>query len=241
MAPCRPQTGGFTTVCSSLVAPPSSHCIALLGDAGHSCLASLGQGCNAGLEGAARLAAALSASLSSPSNPSSSSASASSPSDTPAARVSAGLAAFNSAHKPNADAIGRLSLSGFGAGSRVRTASFFARLALVALLSKLTFGLVPPPSLMKLWEADVPYSAIEAQSKREALLLRTTTAVCVVLALAAAASHPAAGAAAPRAAAGVAAACGAAWACAVAWAAGGPLRRVVAAGAAKSGGEVAAA
>lgn len=110
LAAARPQLGGVTTVCGSLVAGPAA--AALVGDAGHSCLASLGQGCNAALEGAAALAAAVAGAGD-------------------AAGVAAGLAAYGRAHKPNADAVGRLSLAGFGGGSRALTALFIARILLV--------------------------------------------------------------------------------------------------------------
>lgn len=91
----RAATGGYTTVCSSLHVGGS---VVLLGDAAHSCLASLGQGCNTALESVAAFDAALRSS---------------------GGDLGRALPSFTEARKPDVDAIGRLSQAGM-AGARAR-------------------------------------------------------------------------------------------------------------------------
>lgn len=193
-----PAWSGGTVVCSRLAAPQAG--AALVGDAAHATIASLGQGLNAGLESAAALARSLK-DLGAHEEEAGS-----------GDRLGAALAAYDASRRGDAHAMQRLGLVGLGASAWAR-ARIGARCRLWGLLRRAAVALsppappssfhwlaLPPPALSRLGDPAVPYGRVEAQAATEEALLLSCALAAAALA-AAAARALARAAARPRAAA----------------------------------------
>ncbi|KAK1858941.1 hypothetical protein I4F81_001540 [Pyropia yezoensis] len=150
------SVGGVTGVCSRYDLAGGT--AVLVGDCAASCWPSLGQGCNVALAGVAALGATLfPPPPAAPTGPATDGATAATP-PPPHAVVAARLAAHTAAWKPNADAAGEVSARGFGRNARVMTRPTVARLAAVAVASRL-LG-TPGPALMRVGDPAVPYELV---------------------------------------------------------------------------------
>ncbi|GAB0489778.1 hypothetical protein MMPV_001003 [Pyropia vietnamensis] len=157
------SVGGVTGVCSRYDLAGGS--AVLVGDCAASVWPSLGQGCNLALAGVAALGATLfppPAALAGTAAPSVDGAatppSADPPLPPPPEVVADRLAAHTLAWKPNADAAGQVSERGFGGNSRAMTRATTARLAVVAVASRVLS--TPGPALMELGNPAVPYATV---------------------------------------------------------------------------------
>lgn len=145
------STGGITSVCNRFDIAGSA---VLVGDCASSCWASLGQGFVQGVEGASVLAKCLDSNL-----------------DTPLTReqIAVALTKFTIRRKPDADAVGKLSMYAFGRNKRAITIGFVVRLGVLQMAHKL-LG-TARPALMQLADADVPYSRILKLMERQDSIL----------------------------------------------------------------------
>ncbi len=150
LAKQRASSGGTTTTVSSMVYKDS---VVLIGDAAHSCWPSLGQGANVALESTHALRVTFEEIKD----------------DLPKA-----LETFNRLRKPQVDACGRLSMSGFGGVSR-RTISglFFARIVIINLIHKLLPTVFNRPAIFEVSNSLYSYDDIERMMRRENLLVTT--------------------------------------------------------------------
>ncbi len=148
LAKQRASPGGTTTTVSSMVYKDS---VVLIGDAAHSCWPSLGQGANVALESTHALRVTFEEIKD----------------DLPKA-----LEAFNRLRKPQVDACGRLSMSGFGGVSR-RTISglFFARIVIINLIHKLLPTVSNRPAIFEVSNSLYSYDDVERMMRRENLLV----------------------------------------------------------------------
>ena len=148
LAKQRASPGGTTTTVSSMVYKDS---VVLIGDAAHSCWPSLGQGANVALESTHALRVTFEEIKD----------------DLPKA-----LEAFNRLRKPQVDACGRLSMSGFGGVSR-RTISglFFARIVIINLIHKLLPTVFNRPAIFEVSNSLYSYDDVERMMRRENLLV----------------------------------------------------------------------
>ena len=154
----KPSYGGITTTCSAL---HGSDRAVLVGDAGHSVWASLGQGCNVALESCRVLAETLSKHD---------------------GNLSVALSAYTRDRKPDTDAIGRLSEAGFGGNKRAGNVLFFTKIIALSLLNKLLPRLFAKPAIVNLSKAEIRYSDIEAQSQiQEKQLLAMAIAIASMI------------------------------------------------------------
>lgn len=150
------SVGGVTGVCSRYDLAGGT--AVLVGDCAASCWPSLGQGCNAALVGVAALGATLfPPPPAAPTVLETDGAVAATP-PPPHAVVAARVAAHAASWKPNAGAAGEVSARGFGRNARVMTRPTVARLAAVAVVSRLlgTIG----PALMRVGDPAVPYEVV---------------------------------------------------------------------------------
>ena len=117
----------------------------------HSCWPSLGQGANVALESTHALRVTFEEIKD----------------DLPKA-----LEAFNRLRKPQVDACGRLSMSGFGGVSR-RTISglFFARIVIINLIHKLLPTVFNRPAIFEVSNSLYSYDDVERMMRRENLLV----------------------------------------------------------------------
>lgn len=166
------SVGGVTTVCNKYDA---GGCCVLIGDAAHSCWASLGQSANCGMESVAVLAKALF---------STSPGEQVSDHGPPIGSVlSLRLSHYTALRKPDAVAVGQLSERGFGNNERVMTKKTIARIAVMVMMSKLLpFATFFKPALFDLGNASRPYSAV---LKKQFLQDRVANGMFIILILAA--------------------------------------------------------
>lgn len=159
LAKQRASPGGTTTTVSSMVYRDS---VVLIGDAAHSCWPSLGQGANVALESTHALRVTFEELKD----------------DLPKA-----LETFNRLRKPQVDACGRLSMSGFGGVSR-RTISglFFARIVIINLIHKLLPTVFDRPAIFEVSNSMYSYDEVEKMMRQENLLATTVVfgTICAV-------------------------------------------------------------
>mmetsp|Transcript_31283 Transcript_31283/g.78379 ORF Transcript_31283/g.78379 Transcript_31283/m.78379 type:complete len:709 (-) Transcript_31283:99-2225(-) len=153
-----PRKGGVTTTCSRITAHGGS--VALVGDAAHSMWPTLGQGCNAALETAQYLSAALESS--------------------PGNQVSA-LEYFEKVRLPQVQAAGRLSEAGFG--GTAGNVLFFAKIALLFALHKLMPFFFEKPALTRMNDPAWAYDDIEDEVQGETATLATLAAITLAVAI----------------------------------------------------------
>ncbi|MDJ0714368.1 MAG: NAD(P)/FAD-dependent oxidoreductase [Prochloraceae cyanobacterium] len=130
-------SSNITTICSDL---HGGDRVVLVGDAGHSVWAALGQGCNAALESCRVLAETLAKYKQ---------------------NLAAALPEYTKERKPDVDAIAKISEEGFGGGKRAGNALFFSKIMTISLLNKLLPFIFKKPAIVNLNSADVSYSQIE--------------------------------------------------------------------------------
>lgn len=150
----KASVGGVTSVCSRFNITDSA---VLIGDCASSCWPSLGQGANQGLEAVSVLAQCLFPALSKNEELTAEHTGASSSRPT-AEQIGERLLTFSERRKPDADAVGELSMAGFGSNSRVMSKSFLLRVAALMLAHKV-FGSAKP-ALFDMNNANIPYSSV---------------------------------------------------------------------------------
>jgi len=145
-ASARANPGGVTTTISSLAARDGT--VALIGDAAHSMWPSLGQGCNAALETAQYLAAAIESA--------------------PGGDQKKAMSYFDAVRGPQVRAIGRLSEAGFGGvAKRAGNVLFFAKIAALTALHKALPSLFERPALTRINDPSWAYDDIEDAARGE--------------------------------------------------------------------------
>jgi len=135
--------GGFTTICSQF---DVKNCAVLIGDAGHSIWASLGQGCNTALESCGVFADIL---------------------DQHNQDITQALPEYTKIRKPQTDEIARLSEIGFSNNKRASNTLFIFKMILLSFLNKLLPFIFKKPALMMINNPEINFKDLGILQKKQ--------------------------------------------------------------------------